>query len=108
MVKNYGNQDVVPQLGESVVEATVSRWLKNEGDFVSPREVRLSWNRQGEPEVGAEHAGVLSRIAKQAGQDVKWETKLGMIDDKSRWQDTGGGKTRSRLPKRLSLLPRIE
>jgi hypothetical protein len=26
----------VPPLGESIVEATISRWLKNEGDPVSP------------------------------------------------------------------------
>ena len=28
----------VPPLGESIVEATVSRWLKNEGDSVSSGE----------------------------------------------------------------------
>ena len=26
----------VPPLGESIVEATISRWLKNEGDAVAP------------------------------------------------------------------------
>ena len=29
---------VVPALGESVTEATVSKWLKNQGDNVSPDE----------------------------------------------------------------------
>ncbi|HSE39273.1 MAG TPA: biotin/lipoyl-containing protein, partial [Acidobacteriota bacterium] len=29
---------VVPALGESVVEATVARWLKKEGDRVQPGE----------------------------------------------------------------------
>lgn len=28
----------VPELGESVVEATVGRWLKQEGEAVSPGE----------------------------------------------------------------------
>lgn len=75
---------VVPQLGESVVEATVSRWLKNEGDFVSPGEVLVELETDKvNLEVGAEHAGVLSRIAKQAGQDVKVGDELGMIDEKA-------------------------
>ncbi|MEO5568534.1 MAG: biotin/lipoyl-containing protein, partial [Gemmatimonadaceae bacterium] len=28
----------VPPLGESIVEATISRWLKKEGDAVAPGE----------------------------------------------------------------------
>jgi 2-oxoglutarate dehydrogenase E2 component (dihydrolipoamide succinyltransferase) len=31
----------VPELGESVLEATVSRWLKKEGDFVNAGDVLL-------------------------------------------------------------------
>ena len=30
---------MVPELGESVIEATVSRWLKKEGDFVNVGDV---------------------------------------------------------------------
>ena len=33
---------VVPELGESVVEATVGRWLKNEGDHVEAGETIVS------------------------------------------------------------------
>ena len=32
---------VVPELGESIVEATVVRWLKKEGDFIKKNEVYL-------------------------------------------------------------------
>lgn len=73
---------VVPQLGESVVEATVSRWLKNEGDSVSPGEVLVELETDKvNLEVGAEHAGVLSRIARQEGQDVRVGEELGVIDE---------------------------
>lgn len=44
-------------------------------------------------EVGAEHAGVLSRIVKQAGQDVKVGEELGMIDE------TAAGKAPAAAPK---------
>ena len=32
------NQIIVPTLGESVTEATVAKWLKNEGDKVNADE----------------------------------------------------------------------
>lgn len=73
---------VVPQLGESVVEATVSRWLKKEGDFVSPGEVLVELETDKvNLEVGAEHAGVLSRISRPEGQDVKVGDELGVIEE---------------------------
>jgi 2-oxoglutarate dehydrogenase E2 component (dihydrolipoamide succinyltransferase) len=57
---------VVPSLGESVVEATVARWLKKEGDRVEPGEplVELETDKVN-LEVGAEKSGVLSRIQRK-------------------------------------------
>ncbi|MBE2271446.1 MAG: dihydrolipoyllysine-residue succinyltransferase, partial [Anaerolinea sp.] len=51
----------VPDLGESVVEATVARWLKNEGDPVAVGEaVVVLQTDKVDLEVGAEKSGVLS------------------------------------------------
>ena len=73
---------VVPALGESVVEATVARWLKNQGDSVAVGEtlVELETDKVN-LEVGAEKAGVLARIERQSGQDVKIGDVLGVIAD---------------------------
>ncbi|MBX3065895.1 MAG: 2-oxoglutarate dehydrogenase complex dihydrolipoyllysine-residue succinyltransferase [Anaerolineae bacterium] len=72
----------VPDLGESVVEATVGRWLKNEGDAVKVGEalVELETDKVN-LEVGAERAGVLSKIAQQQGADVKIGDVLGVIEE---------------------------
>jgi 2-oxoglutarate dehydrogenase E2 component (dihydrolipoamide succinyltransferase) len=61
----------VPQLGESVVEATVGSWLKREGDQVAAGEplVQLETEKVN-VEVAAERAGVLERIAHQEGDTV--------------------------------------
>lgn len=87
---------VVPQLGESVVEATVSRWLKNEGDFVSSGEVLVELETDKvNLEVGSEHAGVLSRIVRQAGQDVRVGEELGVIEESSAPKVTAPAKESS-------------
>jgi 2-oxoglutarate dehydrogenase E2 component (dihydrolipoamide succinyltransferase) len=65
-------QVVVPQLGESVVEARVTRWLKQEGDAVSVGEPIVELETEKiDVEVGADQAGVLSKILRQEGEDVQ-------------------------------------
>lgn len=73
---------VVPPLGESVVEATVGRWLKTEGERVSAGEtlVELETDKVN-LEVGAERDGVLTRIEHKAGDDVKIGDVLGVIEE---------------------------
>ena len=74
----------VPELGESVLEATVSRWLKKEGEFVNVGEalVELETDKVN-LEVGAKGAGVLQKIAAAEGADVKVGDVLGTIDEKA-------------------------
>ena len=73
---------VVPELGESVVEATVARWLKKEGDPVAIGEAVVELETEKvDLEVGASHAGVLSSIAQPEGADVKIGELLGVIDE---------------------------
>ena len=78
MAKNI----VVPELGESVVEATISRWLKQEGDPVAIGDVLLELETEKvNLELGSEHAGVLAHVERQAGEDVKIGDVLGTIEE---------------------------
>ena len=71
---------VVPQLGESVVEARIARWLKHEGDRIETGEpvVELETDKI-DLEVGADHSGVLSTITRQEGDDVKVGDVLAVV-----------------------------
>ena len=75
-------QIVVPDLGESVVEATVLRWLKQAGERVDAGEtvVELETDKVN-LEVSAPNAGVLASVAHQAGEDVRVGDVLGTIQE---------------------------
>ncbi len=72
---------VVPELGESIVEATVSRWLKQQGEPVSLGEavVELETDKVN-LEVPAAQAGILVSIKRLAGEDVQIGDVLGVIE----------------------------
>jgi 2-oxoglutarate dehydrogenase E2 component (dihydrolipoamide succinyltransferase) len=61
----------VPEMGESVLEATISNWIKAEGDQVSAGEpvVELETDKVN-LEVGAPSAGILEKIERQVGDNV--------------------------------------
>ena len=51
----------VPELGESVLEATVARWLKKEGDFVNVGDVLVELETDKvNLVVGAKASGILA------------------------------------------------
>ncbi len=76
---------LVPELGESVLEATVSRWLKKEGDAVNVGDVLVELETDKvNLEVGAKSPGVLAKIEVPEGQDVKVGQVLGMIDEQGK------------------------
>jgi 2-oxoglutarate dehydrogenase E2 component (dihydrolipoamide succinyltransferase) len=63
---------VVPELGESVVEARIARWLKSEGDQVALGEPLVELETEKiDLEVSADRAGVLTSIKHANGADVK-------------------------------------
>ena len=70
----------VPPLGESIVEATVGRWLKNEGDAVKAGEtvVELETDKVN-LEVAADQAGVLEKVLRPQGETVAIGDVLGTI-----------------------------
>ena len=73
---------VVPEVGESIVDARVAKWLKKEGDLVAAGDplVELETDKI-DLEVAAPQAGVLSRIAHGDGADVKVGEVIGVIDE---------------------------
>jgi len=72
---------VVPELGESVVEARVARWLKNEGDHVAAGEALVELETEKiDLEVSADRAGVLTAIKHAAGADVKVGEVLALLE----------------------------
>jgi 2-oxoglutarate dehydrogenase E2 component (dihydrolipoamide succinyltransferase) len=72
----------VPPLGESIVEATVSRWLKQEGDAVTAGEslVELETDKIT-VEVPALKSGILSARSKAEGDVVAVDDVLGQLDE---------------------------
>ena len=73
---------VVPTLGESVTEATVSKWLKAQGENVSVDEpiVELETDKVN-VEVPSPSSGVLESISVKEGETVNVGALLGVIND---------------------------
>jgi len=76
---------LVPEVGESIVDARVAKWLRKEGDAVAAGEplVELETDKI-DVEVSAPHAGVLSRIDRKDGEDVKVGEVLGILEESAR------------------------
>src|SRR2546423_248486 len=72
----------VPPLGESIVEATVSRWMKKEGDQVSPGDTLVELETDKiTVEVPARSRGVLTRRLHSEGGVGRVDDLLGKIDE---------------------------
>ena len=70
----------VPAMGESVTEATVARWFKNEGDAVTRDEPLLELETDKVTvEVPAPADGAIEKIAVRAGDTVQVGATLGAI-----------------------------
>jgi 2-oxoglutarate dehydrogenase E2 component (dihydrolipoamide succinyltransferase) len=71
----------VPSLGESIVDATIASWLKQEGDPVQRGDalVELETDKIN-VEVNAEQDGVLQKIAKQVGEIVAVGEVIGTLE----------------------------
>ena len=77
-----GEKILVPVLGESINEATVSKWLKNEGEKVAADEpiVELETDKIN-LEVPAPSSGILSKINSKNGDTVQVGSVLGIISE---------------------------
>jgi 2-oxoglutarate dehydrogenase E2 component (dihydrolipoamide succinyltransferase) len=94
---------VVPEVGESIVDARVAKWLRKEGDAVAAGDplVELETDKI-DVEVSAPHAGVLSRIDRRDGDDVKVGEVLGILDESAKGAATpsaAGEPAEAKAPK---------
>ena len=73
-------QVIMPQLGESVVEGTVMRWLKKEGESIAEFEALLEVNTDKvDTEVPSPASGQVLRVYVPEGETVQAGTLLAMI-----------------------------
>jgi len=80
----------VPPLGESIVEATVSRWLKQEGDAVAAGETLVELETDKiTVEVPALKAGILTAHTRAEGDVVAVDDVLGQLDESGRASTAG-------------------
>src|SRR4026209_1866720 len=85
----------VPPLGESIVEATVSRWLKKEGDSVVPGDTLVELETDKiTVEVPAMSAGVLTKRAHAEGDAVRVADRRAESDE---WGKTAAAPTTAAL-----------
>ena len=75
---------LMPELGESVHEGTVSRWLKKVGDFVKEEEpiVEIMTDKVN-TELPAPTSGILTQILIQEGEPVEVFHAMGIIEPAS-------------------------
>ena len=72
----------VPELGESIVDATIASWLKKEGDTVTRGEILAELETDKvNVEVNAEQDGLLQKILKQVGDTVAVGEAICVIGD---------------------------
>ncbi len=74
----------VPELGESIVDATILNWLKKAGDTVAAGEAvaELETDKVN-LEVIAEESGMLSSVKKGVGETVRVGEVIGILDSSS-------------------------
>ncbi|HEX5554665.1 MAG TPA: 2-oxoglutarate dehydrogenase complex dihydrolipoyllysine-residue succinyltransferase [Chitinophagaceae bacterium] len=73
----------VPTIGESITEATITKWLKQDGDYVARDEVICELeSEKASFELPAEQAGIL-KISAQEGDTVEIGAVIAQIDEKA-------------------------
>ena len=72
---------VMPQMGESIAEGTITKWLKNVGDHVERDEplFEISTDKV-DAEIPAPAAGTLTEIKFKEGDTVEVNTVVAVLD----------------------------
>jgi pyruvate dehydrogenase E2 component (dihydrolipoamide acetyltransferase) len=85
---------IMPQMGESIAEGTLSRWIKKVGDAVKRDEpiFEISTDKV-DAEIPAPNAGVLAEILVQEGETVAVQTVVARIDT-----EAGAGAAEQKAP----------
>ena len=91
---------IMPQLGETVAEGTVTKWYKKVGDTVKADDVLFDVETDKvSTEIPAQANGVITEILVEEGATAKVGTRLAVI------QESGGARARSEAPAAARVAP---
>jgi 2-oxoisovalerate dehydrogenase E2 component (dihydrolipoyl transacylase) len=86
-------QVLMPQLGESVLEGTISKWLKNEGEWVNEFDPLLEVNTDKvDTEIPSPVSGILLKVLASEGQTIQAGSVLGWIGAAGEAVEETGGE----------------
>lgn len=98
---------IMPKMGESVAEATITKWLKNEGDSIAPDESVLEIaTDKVDSEVPAQKGGILVKKLFNEGDVVQVGTVIAVIADSA--QDSIAAPTQIKSPESSGSAPEIK
>src|ERR1700751_2686513 len=82
---------IMPQMGESIFEGTITKWLKKPGDKIERDEplFEISTDKV-DAEIPSPSAGVLKEIKVNEGQTVPIQTVVAVIDADGAGASAGG------------------
>ena len=100
---------VMPQMGESIAEGTLSKWLKKVGDEIKRDEpiFEISTDKV-DAEIPAPSAGVLAEIKVPEGQTVPVQTVVAVIETEAGARDQGLGAREAPSPAPAPATPKVE
>jgi 2-oxoglutarate dehydrogenase E2 component (dihydrolipoamide succinyltransferase) len=92
-VPSGGEPVVMPQMGESIVEGTITKWLKKVGDSVEKDEplFEISTDKV-DAEIPSPVAGVLTEIRAQEGETVQINVVVALIGGSAGDKSAGGDR----------------
>ena len=98
---------IMPQMGESIFEGTITKWLKKAGDAVEKDEplFEISTDKV-DAEIPSPVAGVLSEIKVPEGATVEINTVVAVVEE-SREQGTGSREQGTAAPKAQLAPPQV-
>ena len=101
---------VMPQMGESIAEGTITKWLKNVGDHVDRDEplFEISTDKV-DAEIPSPAAGTLTEVRYKEGETVEVNTVVAVLDGNGSAappakEETAPARLLKRAPRRKPLL----
>lgn len=102
---------IMPQMGESIFEGTLTKWLKQPGDTVKRDEpiFEISTDKI-DTEIPSPVAGILQKILVQEGQTVEINTVVGIIGDSAGSTESAApaAATSAAAPTTTAPTPKVE
>jgi pyruvate dehydrogenase E2 component (dihydrolipoyllysine-residue acetyltransferase) len=106
---------IMPQMGESIFEGTITKWLRKVGDSVTRDEplFEISTDKV-DSEIPAPASGILSEIRVKEGETVQINTVVAVINEGGREQtavpqlDAGGEASRSPARRPVAQPPMVQ